>query len=249
MAPAGPVVAAASSGVYGMPGVGEAQGTQGMEAVPVYPTVLPPDTRLHYEMQHGQFSGRGDLSWQRHGTAYEMRLQAQVAGIDVLTQTSTGHVDAAGLAPERHTDSRARRGTQAANFQRDQGRVTYSGPQATNPLPPGTQDRLSWMVQIAAVLNAQPEHATPGAKLVFFVSSARGDADVWEFRCVAVETVQTPQGAVRAVRFTREPRKAYDRQVDVWLAPAYHHLPIRVRFTTGSGGEVFELLLRELSPL
>lgn len=217
-----------------------------MEDVPVYRTVLPPDARLHYEMQRGVFSGRGDLLWQRHGAAYEVRLQAEVAGIHVLTETSTGHIDAHGLAPERYTDSRARRGTQAANFQRDQGRITYSGPQVTHPLPPGTQDRLSWMVQIAAVLNAEPRHATPGARLVFFVSGARGDADVWAFRCVGVETVSAAQGPIHAVRFTREPRRVYDRQVDVWMSPAHHHLPVRARFTTSSGGEVFELLLRDI---
>ena len=216
------------------------------EDVPLYRTVLPPDARLHYEMQRGVFSGRGDLLWQRHGAAYEVRLQAEVAGIHVLTETSIGYIDAHGLAPERYTDSRARRGTQAANFLRDQGRITYSGPQVTHPLPPGTQDRLSWMVQIAAVLNAEPRHATPGARLVFFVSGARGDADVWAFRCVGVETVSAAQGPIHAVRFTREPRRVYDRQVDVWISPAHHYLPVRARFTTSSGGEVFELLLRDI---
>jgi hypothetical protein len=217
-----------------------------MEAVPVYRTVLPPDARLHYEMQRGMFSGRGDLVWQRHGMDYQVRLQAEVSGINVLTETSAGHIDAHGLAPVRYTDTRARRGTQAANFQRDQGRITYSGPQVTHPLPRGAQDRLSWMVQIAAVLNAEPRHATPGARLVFFVSGARGDADVWAFRYVGIETIPIAQGVARAVRFTREPRKAYDRQVDVWLSPAHHHLPIRARFTTSSGGEVFELRLRDI---
>ena len=218
------------------------------EAVPVYATVLPPDTRLHYEMRRGMLSGGGDLLWQRTGMAYELQLQADVAGIQVLTETSTGRIDAHGLAPLRYTDSRARRGTQAANFQREQGRITYSGPQVTHPLLPGTQDRLSWMVQIAGVLNADPRHAAPGGRLVFFVSGARGDTDVWVFRHVGVEAVPGPHGAIAAIRFTREPRKAYDRQVDVWLAPAHHHLPVRARFTTASGGEVFELVLRDIAP-
>lgn len=216
------------------------------EAVPVYRTALPPDTRLHYAMQRGMLAGAGDLLWQRNGAVYEVRLHAEVAGVTVLTETSTGRVDANGLAPVRYTDLRVRRGTQAANFQRDKGLISYSGPQVTHPLPAGTQDRVSWMVQIAAVLNADPRHAAPGGRVVFFVSGAHGDADVWAFRYVGAETVPGPQGAIHAVRFTREPRKAYDRQVDVWLAPAHHHLPVRARFTTTAGGETFELVLRDI---
>ncbi len=217
------------------------------QAVPVYRTALPPDLRLHYEMQRGMLAGRGDLLWHRNGgEAYEVRLHAEVAGVTVLTETSTGRIDANGLAPVRYTDARVRRGMHAANFQRDKGLITYSGPQVTHPLPPGTQDRVSWMVQIAAVLNADPRHAAPNGRVVFFVSGAHGDADVWAFRYVGTETVPGPQGAIHAVRFTREPRKPYDRQVDVWLAPAHHHLPIRARFTTTAAGEAFELRLRNI---
>jgi len=76
------------------------------------------------------------------------------------------------------------------------------------------------------------------------VTGARGDADVWVFRYVAAETVTADGGTLSAVKFTREPRKAYDRMVEVWLAPAHHHLPVRARLTASADGEVFELLLR-----
>lgn len=216
------------------------------EAIPVYRTAPAAAATLQYELKRGFLSGTGALQWKPADGRYEVRLEGNVAGLHVLTETSTGTLDRHGLAPLRYTDWRARRSTTAANFQRDAGKITYSGPQVENPLPPGSQDRVSWMVQIGAVLNAEPQHAAPGGRIVFYVSGAQGDADVWAFRYAGTEMVTTRLGPVHAVRFTREPRKTYDRQVDVWLAPGRQHLPVRARFTTQANGEVFELLLRDI---
>ena len=37
-------------------------------------------------------------------------------------------------------------------IQREAGRITFSGPQVEYPLLPGAQDRISWLLQLAAVL-------------------------------------------------------------------------------------------------
>jgi len=213
---------------------------------PLYRVVPPPPARLHYEMKRNMFSGNGDLIWKPAGDGYELRLEATVAGLAVLTEVSTGTLGANGLAPLRYTDQRLRRGMNAANFQRDTGKITYSGPQVEIPLPPGAQDRLSWMLQLGSVLNADPQLAAPGGRVVFFVSGARGDADAWIFRYVGAESVNAAGGAIRAVKFTREPRQTYDRLVEIWLAPSRQHLPVRARFTAVADGEVFELLLRDI---
>jgi hypothetical protein len=219
--------------------------TAGKE-VPVYRTVMPPATTLHYELRRGMLSGSGELSWRPAGQRYEARLEGRVVGINVLSQASQGSFDAAGIAPLRYTDRRPRRGTSAANFQRDKGKISYSGPSTEFPLVPGAQDRVSWMIQLAAVLNAKPQRAAPGGTVVFFVSGARGDADVWTFRQAGQDTVQTEAGPVRAVKFTREARGIYDTLVEVWLAPAFHYLPVRAKLTTMPDGDALELLLRDM---
>jgi hypothetical protein len=212
---------------------------------PVYRTRMPPPATLRYELRRGGFSGSGELHWQPVGQRYELRLVGRIAGIDILTQTSLGLLDEAGVAPQRFTDRR-RRDTRAANFQRDKGLITFSGPSTEYPLHPGSQDRLSWMVQLGAVANAEPQRAAPGGKVVMFVVGARGDGEVWVFRHVANETVRTEAGPVHAVKFTREPRRAYDTHVEVWLDPARFHLPVRARLTSAPDGGVFELLLRDM---
>lgn len=215
-------------------------------AVPVYRTALPPAVTLHYQLRRGGLSGSGELRWKPEAQHYEARLEGSVAGVPVLTQVSTGDIDAHGIAPLRYTDQRARQASNAANFQRDKGKITYSGPQLEYPLLAGAQDRLSWMVQLAAVLKAEPHLAAPGGKIVLFVSGARGDADVWVFRFDGVEPVRWDGSVTPAVRFTREPRQAYDRRVDVWLACERHCLPVRARLSAEAGGDVFELLLRDM---
>ena len=214
--------------------------------LPVYRAQMAPPATLSYQMRNGWMSGSGELHWRPASQRYEARLEAQVAGLHVLTETSTGRVDAHGLAPVRYTDKRIRRALTAADFRWDQGKITYAGPHAEVPLPAGAQDRLSWMLQLGAVLNAEPQHAQPSGSVAFFVTGARGDADPWVFRYGGVETLQTPIGSLRAVKFTRAPRQPDDKRVEVWLATAHHHLPVRARFTASADGDVFELLLRDM---
>ena len=216
-----------------------------VEKVPVYPTRVPPSTTLRYVMSRGPIAGEGELRWQRNGGSYELRLEGRVPLLGtLLTQVSRGGFDSAGLAPERHTDKRRRRGEQAANFQRDAGLITFSGSPAQYPLMPGAQDRVSWMVQLAAIAQAWRGSLASGEHIALLVASARGDADVWSFRVLGTETVSLPAGPVAAVKLLREPRRPYDTKVEVWLDPARHHLPVRARLTD-TNGDPFELQLSE----
>ena len=133
----------------------------GDELVPVYRTRLPPAMTLRYQMSRGILHGTGELQWRPAADHYELRLEGRVAGLAILTQTSAGGFDAAGLAPLRFTDQRMRRAAVAANFQRDADKITFSGPSAELPLLPGEQDRLSWMVQLAAIAAAEPGLLVP----------------------------------------------------------------------------------------
>jgi len=213
--------------------------------VPVYKTRLPPPATLRYALRRGLLSGSGELQWRPNGEAYEARLEGRIAGISFITQVSQGGLDEAGIAPRRFTDQR-RRDLRAANFQRDKGLITFSGPTIEYPLLPGSQDRLSCLIQLGAVANAEPQRATPGGRVAMFVAGARGDADVWVFRFVGSEIVDTDAGPVPAVKFTREPRRPYDTLVEVWLDPARSHLPVRARLSVESAGTSLELLLRDM---
>lgn len=214
---------------------------------PLYATRLPPAVTLRYELRRGRLSGSGDLLWRPDGSRYELRLEGSVVGVNVLTQVSEGALDADGLAPVRFTDQRARRAAVAANFEREAGRIRFSGPSHEVPWQPGVQDRLSWMVQLAAVAAAEPARLVAGERIVLRVVGARGDASLWAFRSEGPQTLTLFSTPVETVKLLREPRSAYDTRVEVWLDPARHHLPVRA--TLGSGeDDRLELRLREMLP-
>ena len=219
----------------------------GDEAIPHYRTRMPPAALLRYDLQRGGLHGSGELLWRPAGDHYELRLEGRVGPLSVLTQVSAGGFDVAGLAPTRFTDKRLRRPTAAANFQRDAGKVTFSGPSTEFALQSGTQDRLSWMLQLAAIAAAEPTLRSAGAKVAMGVIGAHAEASVWTFRCVGREAVDTGAGSVDAIKYVREPREAYDTTVQVWLDPAQHFLPVHATQKSGSNDEGFSLRLQALT--
>lgn len=214
------------------------------EVVPVYRTRVPPAATLRFRMQRGALSGTADLAWRPAGSRYELQFGGKVAGLTILTQVSSGGIEANGLAPVRFTDQRLRHAPIAANFQREAGKISFSGPSDEFPLWPGVQDRLSWMIQLSAIVQADAKLMQPGAKVAMHVVGARADAGVWVFRCMARESVNAAGATVQAVKFVREPRGPYDTAAEVWLDPQRHDLPVRAALRSGDG-DALELVLQE----
>jgi hypothetical protein len=208
--------------------------------LPVYRTRMPAAGHWRYRMQRGLAVGEAELTWQpQSGGVYEMRLEGRVAGITVLDWVSRGALDGAGIAPERYAIRRRGQDRQAANFQRDANKITFSGPTYEMPLLPGVQDRLSWMLQLPAIVEAAPERFGPGARIVLMVVGARGGSDVWTFTVAGPDTVDgTP-----ALKLLREAQRARDLRVEIWLDPARGHLPLKAVLAPTEGGAPLGLQL------
>lgn len=221
-----------------------APGTQ----VPTYATQPAPAATLVYAMQRGGRSGQAELRWRPSAGRYELELEASGFSPQAPGSASMGAFDAAGLAPERHVDRRRGRDQRAVNFQRDGGFISFSGPQLTHSLQPGAQDRLSWMLQLPAILQANPLLTTEGAQVSLWVASARGESDVWTFTVQGSEPLDLPAGRVdAALRLLRRPLRPFDTQVEVWLDPARQHLPVQVLLALRPGGEQTELRLHSMT--
>jgi hypothetical protein len=224
-----------------LPGAGE-------EPPPVYRTALPPAASLHYQVRRGFLRGEGEIRWQPRDGRYRLVLEARIAGVTLLLQTSEGALDATGLAPERFLDQRARRSAQAANFVRERGRITFSGSAAEWPLLPGSQDRLSWMIQLAAIAAAEPERLVDGGRISMEVAGARGDASVWTLRVAGREEIETAAGTVRAVKLVRDGRSAYDTTAEIWLDPERSYFPAHATLRNSGGASEYDLLLERIDP-
>ena len=217
-------------------------------AIPHYPTRPPPAMTLRYEVGHGVLKGTGDIVWQPAGDRYELGFDFRLSGLKLLAQTSRGRLDADGLAPDTFTEQRFGKQPNTARFDRAAGKITYSGSADEARWHAGAQDRLSWMMQLASIVAATPALARADAKIAMQVTSSRGDAEIWTFRCLGTEPVGSRQGEVRAVKFVREPRDPHDTTVQVWLDPARHDVPMRATQKSGSDDEGFELRLVDILP-
>ncbi len=225
-----------------------ADGLAGGTPPPRYATRLPPPATLQYSLQRDATGSpdrpglQAELRWRPSETQYTLTLGFGAAG-----WASVGGLDVDGVAPERHVETRRGREVRAANFRREAGptggRITFSGPPVEFVLLPGAQDRLSWMLQLPAVLEADPALGQPGREVQLFVAGVRGDAGLWTFTVRGRGPAELPAGNVAdAVHLQREPQRPYDTRVDVWLDPARHHLPVRVRLDNrGDGGTDFLL--------
>jgi hypothetical protein len=214
------------------------------QPVPLYATQLPAPAELHYVAQRGDAIGTARLQWRHDADGYELTLDAVLPGQPLLGSSSRGQLDADGVAPSRHVERRKLREVRAANFRRDTGLISFSGPSAVLPLPPGAQDRLSWMIQLPAIVQADPSLAEVGATVMLFVVGTRADAQAWAFEARGRESIELPDGgAVDMPHFIREPTRPFDTRVEVWLDPRRGHLPARARLTTVPGGQSLEMRL------
>lgn len=210
-------------------------------ALAVVADKLPGPVRLKYQVQANKFPYRlgAELLWQPTGEQYEARLQISAFG-QARVQTSRGQITPQGLAPLRFSDKF--RSELAAHFNRAQGKVTFSANTPDVALRPGAQDRLSVLVQLAAMLASAPQSYPPASTITIQTIGPRA-ADSWQFTVGDTETLTLPGGQQATLKLLRNPREAFDQKVEVWLAPALGYLPARIRITEANGDYVDQLWL------
>jgi hypothetical protein len=200
---------------------------------------LHPPARLHYELAvHSRGAvlvGQAVLDWKHDGAAYEARLELTAPGYRGRLQRSTGRITSQGLEPGYFSDRY--RGEQATHFDSAQGRVVFSANRPQAPWVEGMQDRLSVVLQVAALLAGDPARFPPGTQLELPTAGTR-EAEPWTFLVQQEEDLQLPGGPVRAIKLVREPRREYDQKLELWLAPGMDYAPVRLRLTTPDGGAV-----------
>jgi hypothetical protein len=203
------------------------------------PLSIPGSMRLHYRVSASVrgigLTGQGELVWRHDGHDYEASLEVSAPLLPTRSQRSTGRITPEGLAPLRFSDKS--RSEQAAHFQRDKGKVSFSNNQPDAPLLPGAQDRLSVLLQLGAMIAGDPQRFGPDTTIAIQTAGTH-DAEQWLFTVEGEEELQLPGGAVHALKLIRNPRKQFDQKVELWLAPAMDYAPVRLRLTQPNGDSV-----------
>ncbi|MET0383015.1 MAG: hypothetical protein ABW032_06290, partial [Burkholderiaceae bacterium] len=228
------------------------------QAPPVYPTRAPPPATLRYALVeaggHRTAAGSAELEWMHDGETFSLRLRTSAAGRAGREWRSVGGFDPAGIAPARLVERERERDKRAVNFDREAGRVSFSGASRSFALTPGVQDRWSWIAQLAAIVEAastshggRPHRIAAGTIWQIRVAGLRGDLEPWEFRVQDDAALPEPAGpghnepsgsierAPALLHLLREPERPYDLRIDVWLSPSRHHLPVGLRMSAPPG--------------
>ncbi|MGF6349488.1 DUF3108 domain-containing protein [Variovorax sp. W2I14] len=233
-----PAPAAAAGTESGTPGGTTAGGSEASGTIAGTQALrIPGSVTLDFEAtgqtgaspQRGVF---GELVWLQDGSRYDGRLTLKAVFFTLLNWHSTGKIGPSGLEPERYSESR--KAEVASHFVRDQGQIIFSNNAPPVPLQPGAQDRMSVMMQLGGLLAASPERYPAGTRISVQTVGVR-DGDVWVFVVGDEEKLQLPAGEYTARKLTRTPRKEFDRKLELWLAPRYGYLPVRIKQTEANG--------------
>lgn len=214
-------------------------------------TSLPPAAELSYAVRgsnHGiPLMGTGTISW-RHGEGKYTLLTEARSGLfgKVLEHRSEGALDDYGLAPATYYEKRIRKDPTTTHFDRNARRIQFEDGKTSYAIRGGEQDRSSVTWQLAALARATPDKFTPGSEWSFFVAGRR-DADVWTFRVVGSESLDSAAlGDLKVLHFSRKPVGSHRQQVDLWLAPGLDWYPARIRFKE-ENGDSFEQVLEKVN--
>jgi hypothetical protein len=211
----------------------------------VEPTAFapPPAALLKYnvlgKVKQLSYTANGELLWQPKADGYNARLEIGAFLLGSRVQTSSGSLGPEGLSPTRFGDKT--RSELAAHFQRDKGVISFSANTPDVPLLKGAQDRLSVVLQLSALLAADPARFPTGTMLSFQTVSQR-EAEVWQFTVEKTEVLDLPYGNVSAMKLHRKPRREFDQQIEIWYAPELQYLPVRLRITNANGDQVDQVL-------
>ena len=176
---------------------------------------------------------------------YELWLRT-VDPAGLLDLKSSGSLQAFGIAPEKYVErvEIANRELRA-EFDWTSRVVSFVGRGAGQPAGflDGVQDPLSLQFHLPLLAQAYPWRFAPGAEITFQVG--RRGVENYVFRVEAYEPVRIGEKDVRALKLERPRGPTASRRVEIWMAPEYQWLPVRLRFTD-TNDEVWDSVLAAL---
>jgi hypothetical protein len=207
-----------------------------------YRVDLPPSARIVLDVERKDadgtlWHGEAAMAWRLKGDSYSMKVEAGisllVARVNLVLIESEGKVGETGFAPVLMTEKRRGKAQTATHFSERDGRITFSASPATFALEPGTQDKATVPLQLAAI--ARGDSSQLGGNIEILVGEDK-DASVFRFMVLGQEELDTGLGKMQAWHLSRPPRAgAYGSRLDIWLAPGHGWFPVQIRNIEASG--------------
>jgi hypothetical protein len=198
----------------------------------------PAATRVSFSLTgyyRGDVYGSAQVEWLRAEDKYQVHLDVRV-GFDAAPflsrrMSSEGRITPAGLAPARY-DQQTR--LAFADPVRSTVRIDPDGVWLANgqrrERPAGVQDSASQFIQLAWLFSMRPEMARPGGTVELPLALPR-NVDRMVYDVHPPELLQTPFGEVPVFRLVprQVARAGGDMTIEMWIAPRYRYLPVRLK--------------------
>jgi len=175
----------------------------------------------------------------RQGDHYTLESVSQAVGLLALIKAETIRVNSAGLvtsnglqpvtyASKRKVDEDR---NASADFDWEKHRITLTdrSGRRTEPLPAGTQDRLSAMYQLMFL-------PLQDMKILKFFMTNGSKVDDYTFEIKHGQSVTVPVGTFKAVYLATLPEKNASR-TEIWAAAEHSNFPYKMVVTEPDGGQ------------
>ena len=211
---------------------------------------LPTKGRIVYRTSYTRLLGVTamtfvDWSIDPDKATYELWLRT-VEPAGLLDLRSTGTLKSFGIAPDNYIEKIEIANRELrADFDWKVNAVTFVGRGAGQPASfgEGTQDPLSLQFHLPLLAQTYPWRFAPGSEVTFAV--ARRNVEKYSFVVEGFESVRIDGTDVMTLKIDRKRGPDATRRVEIWMAPEFQWLPVRLRFTD-TNDEVWDSVLAQL---
>jgi len=211
--------------------------------------LVPVAYKAEYQLTHeGKLVGRAffTLSIGEKGTykseVYTVpdgEMFSRDATMEILEE-SRGHLTKNGIAPDHYAYKLRQADKDSTlefifDWKEKQFTAQHDVNKATSPLEVGTQDRLSYLLQIRHdLLNRKPES--------LFLIAEPGRAQLSRFLARSQKRLQLPAGRIMARKVERLEENTSRTELVLWYAKDYDQLPVLLEKQTATGEVRMELV-------
>ncbi len=218
--------------------------------LPLGAQALPTKGRIVYRTSYTRLLGITaityvDWSIDPDKATYQLWLRT-VDPAGLLDLRSTGTLKSFGIAPDNYVEKiEVANRELRADFDWKMSAVSFLGRGAGQPVTfgEGTQDPLSLQFHLPLLAQAYPWRFSPGSEVTFAV--ARRNVEQYSFVVEGFETTRVDGTDVMTLKIDRKRGPDANRRVEIWMAPEFQWLPVRLRFTD-SNDEVWDSVLAQL---
>jgi hypothetical protein len=196
---------------------------------------VPKQVEILYRVSVGPFTiGEGRDVFQHDGKTYRVVSEAKTVGVASIyrlnvVRESIGRVTPNGLLPQAFSEMRNGKPKRSVRFDwgKQQATLTDGDNQQVVPLPENTWDQTSFGYSFAFAglkSDALSANLTDGRRI-----------KEYNFAVVGSQPLETELGTLDTIHVKKVLKQGDKRSFEVWIAPSYNNMPVRMRLTEKDG--------------